>query len=121
MPHAKRILCADDHEDTRDMLTALLGAHGYEVECARSPVAVMDHAQRGGFALYLIETSLSTESSLDLCAALGDRTPEVPVVFYTTAARESDREAGLCAGAAAYVVKPEVTELVETVRRLLGD
>lgn len=121
MPQTKRILCADDSQDIRDMLKALLGAHGYEVECAASPVAVLDRAQRGGYALYLIETSLSMESSLDLCAALGERTPHVPVVFYTTAAREAEREAGLCAGAAAYVVKPEVGELVETVRRLLGE
>ena len=119
MPHAKRILCADDHEDTRELLRALFAARGYEMEYAATPVGVTISAGRGGFALYLIETSLSTESSLDLCAALRERTPEVPVVFYTTAAYEADREAGLGAGAAAYVVKPRIEELLETVRRLL--
>jgi CheY-like chemotaxis protein len=34
MPSVKRILCVEDHADTCDLLTFLLGKEGYLAECA---------------------------------------------------------------------------------------
>ena len=43
-----------------------------------------------------------------------------PIVIFSGHGFESHREAGMLAGANAYLVKPDVTELIPTVRRLLG-
>lgn len=56
MPHTKRILCADDNQEIREMLTAPFGAEGYEVRTATPPVGLLNLAYGGGFSLYLIET-----------------------------------------------------------------
>ena len=47
---------------------------------------------------------------------------QVPVVIMTSRGDESDRRAGLEAGASAYLLKSDFdqTELVDTVRRLVG-
>jgi CheY-like chemotaxis protein len=47
---------------------------------------------------------------------------QVPVVIMTSRASEEDQQAGLDAGASAYLLKTEFDqeELVETVRRLVG-
>ena len=44
-----------------------------------------------------------------------------PVVIFSGHGFESHREAGMLAGANAYVVKPDVTELIPTVKRLLEE
>ena len=42
-----------------------------------------------------------------------------PIIFYSAAAYESDKEEGLSAGAQAYVIKPEIDELLTTISKVL--
>jgi two-component system OmpR family response regulator len=122
MPTAKcRILYVDDHEDTSFMLTYLLGQSDYEVVTASSMAEALNRIRNEKFDLYILDKRLPDGSGLDLCRRLNEATPDVPVIFYTGDAYALHREEGLCAGAEAYVAKPNIDELVATVNECLAD
>jgi two-component system OmpR family response regulator len=120
-PAKCRILCVDDHEDTSFMLTHLLGHSNYEVVVAGSMSDALRLAASEHFDLYVLDKRLPDGSGLDLCRKLSAVSPEVPIIFYTGDAYDLHRQEGLCAGAEAYVPKPHVDELIDTVQRLLAE
>jgi DNA-binding response OmpR family regulator len=120
-PAKCRILCVDDHEDTSFMLTHLLGHSNYEVVIAGSINDALRLAASEHFDLYVLDKRLPDGSGLDLCRRLNMVSPEVPVIFYTGDAYDLHRQEGMCAGAEAYVPKPHVDELIDTVQRLLSE
>jgi DNA-binding response OmpR family regulator len=72
------------------------------------------------FDLYLLDHWLPGGSGLELCRQIRAFDQHTPIVFFTGAARESERQAALAAGAQAYLVKPgDVALLVATIERLL--
>jgi two-component system OmpR family response regulator len=103
------------------MLTHLLGYSDYEVLTARSIEDALNLIKSGHFDLYVLDKRLPDGSGLDLCRKLSAVTPDSPIIFYSGDAYALHREEGLCAGAEAYVPKPHVDELIETVQRLLAD
>jgi CheY-like chemotaxis protein len=119
-PHPKRILCVDDDPDTCSMLCALLGLIGCQTSSAGTAQEALGLIAAGRFDLYLLDNWLPGGGGVELCRLLRDSDPSTPIVFYSGAALESEREEALAAGAQAYLVKPgDVALLVETVRRLL--
>jgi DNA-binding response OmpR family regulator len=120
-PAKCRILYVDDHEDTSFMLTHLLAQSDYEVVTTDSMAAALKLIKEQEFNLYVLDKRLPDGSGLDLCRMLNDATPDVPVIFYTGDAYAMHREEGLCAGAEAYVAKPNIDELVATVNECLAD
>jgi DNA-binding response OmpR family regulator len=120
-PSKCRILCVDDHEDTSFMLTHLLGHSDYKVLTARSIEDALNLIKSEHFDLYVLDKRLPDGSGLDLCRKLNVVTPDTPIIFYSGDAYDLHRHEGLCAGAEAYVPKPHVDELIETVQRLLAD
>ena len=113
------ILCVEDNEDIGFMLTTILGRAGYDVASAAGPEEALEVAARKHFDLFILDAWFEEGSGLDLCRALRVSYPGTPVVFYSAAAYDSDREAALGAGACAYVTKPDIEELVEAVCRAL--
>ena len=116
----KRVLCVEDNEDICFLLTTILGRAGYTVSAAADPDVALELAGLEHFDLFILDTVLKNRSGLDLCRALKAAHPDTPVVFYSAAAFDFDREAALRAGASAYVTKPGTQELLETVRRTLS-
>ncbi|MFN2515247.1 MAG: response regulator transcription factor [Pyrinomonadaceae bacterium] len=122
MPRVKcRVLCIDDHEDTSEMLKLLLSHEDYEVSTAVSCEAATELATTQEFDLYVMDRHLPDGSGLDLCQNLGKLTPGVPCIFYSGDAYEIHRSEALAAGADAYVAKPDIDGLIESVRQLLSD
>jgi DNA-binding response OmpR family regulator len=120
IPHPKRVLCVDDDEDTCSMLCALLGLVGCQVETAGTAAAALGLIARGRFDLYLLDNWLPGGDGVELCRRIRESDQTTPVVFYSGAGLDSEREEALAAGAQAYLVKPaDAGRLVETVRRLL--
>jgi DNA-binding response OmpR family regulator len=119
-PHTKRILCVDDDADTCSMLTGLLGLVDCHAATAATAAEALELIARGRFDLYLLDNWLPGGSGVELCREIRRSDPSTPIVFYSGAALESEREEALRAGAQTYLVKPgDVAVLVETVRRLL--
>ncbi|HKR01288.1 MAG TPA: response regulator [Pyrinomonadaceae bacterium] len=119
-PAKCRILCVDDHEDTCFMLKHLLGQSNYEVMVASDIQDALRLSRTEQFDLYVLDKRLPDGSGLELCQKLNQVTPDVPIIFYTGDAYELHRQQGFGAGADAYVPKPHVDELIETVQRLLS-
>ena len=111
----------DDHEDTSFMLTHLLGQSNFEVRTAKSMSEALSLIESEKFDLYVLDKRLPDGSGLDLCVRLNAVTPNVPVIFYSGDAYQLHRQEGLGAGAEAYVVKPDIDGLIETVQTLLAD
>lgn len=120
-PTKCRILCIDDNEDTCFMLSCLLQPQGHEVVTASSITEALQLARSERFDLYILDNLLPDGSGVDLCQQLREFDPSTPIIFYSGAAYEIDRRKGLRAGATAYVAKPEIDGLTNTVNGLLFD
>ena len=122
MSQAKcRILYVDDHEDSAEMFRLILSSPDYEVEIAQTMAEALERAKSGNFDLYVLDKRLPDGSGLELCAKLNALTPGVPCIFYSGDAYEIHRQEAFAAGADAYVPKPDVDQLIETVQKLLSE
>ena len=116
-----RVLVVDDHEDAAEMLKLLLSESDYEVHAAHSVDDAIQKAKLHDFDLYVLDKRLPDGTGIELCAKLNQLTPGVPCIFYTGDAYEVHRLEAMAAGADAYVAKPEVEVLIETVHKLLSE
>ena len=116
-----RVLCVDDHEDTPEMLKLLLSQSQYEVHPAHSVEQAMELARTHEFDLYVLDKRLPDGTGIELCNKLSLLSPGVPCIFYTGDAYEIHRLEAMAAGATAYVPKPDVEALIETVHKVLSE
>lgn len=117
----KRILVVDDDGDTQFMLSALFEQAGYEARAASAVSDALELARREHFDLFVVDTRLADGTGAALCRQLREAYPHAPVIIFSGALLESEREDGLSAGASEYVAKPGIDGLAEAVRRALGD
>ena len=118
-PERHRILCVDDDEDTRQLITAMLRLSDLDAVAVSTAAEALRLMEGERFSLYVIDGQLPDKGGLNFCEEIRRVDKTTPVVFFTGKAYEEDREAGLRAGADAYVVKPDTDTLVPTVKRLL--
>jgi DNA-binding response OmpR family regulator len=82
-----RILCVEDHEDTLELLTLVLGERKYDVVVARSIEGAWELASNGvHFDLFLLDSWLTDGSGLTLCQRIRANGLEAPILFYSAAA-----------------------------------
>jgi len=119
---APRVLYIEDHDDTRELVTLVLEQKSYEVVTGSTIKSGVDLAHSQTFDLYLLDSWLPDGSGLDLCKQIREFDKATPIVFYSAAAYEIDRDEALDSGAQAYLVKPSppselcslVTSLIES-------
>jgi two-component system response regulator PilR (NtrC family) len=111
----------DDHDDSAAMLKLLLAPLDYEVVAAHSVEQALELARTQQFDLYVLDKRLPDGSGLELCKRLTKMSPSVACIFYSGDAYEVHRQEAAAAGAAAYVAKPDVDALIETVQKFLGE
>jgi CheY-like chemotaxis protein len=116
-----RILCVDDHFDTSEMMQVLLSDSDYEVQIAGSIEEACKLATETEFDLYVLDKRLPDGTGLELCETLNRVTPHVPCIFYSGDAYEVHRHEAMAAGAVAWVPKPDIDQLIETVHKLLSE
>jgi OmpR-family two-component system manganese-sensing response regulator len=114
-----RILCVDDSADICDMLTTMLGQSNLEVIAVADTAQALHLMEHEQFSLYILDGQLPGVSGLSICEDIRKIDPKTPIIIYSGMAYQSDINAGLLAGANAYLVKPEIHELIPTVKRLL--
>ena len=117
---AKRVLCVEDDEDTRDMLKMMLGFSDFEAVAAPDADAALRLMERERFGLYVLDGGLRGVNGLSLCERIRAADARTPIVIFSGHGYAADIEAGMLAGANAYHVKPDSSELIPTVRRLLA-
>lgn len=118
---AARVLVADDDGRTRELLAAVLGASGYDVEVVPDGHAAVERVARGGVDVALLDAVMPRLGGAEACRrirALGDDFVPVALMFAKTDARS--RVEALAIGADGYVCKPfEQTELLVVVASAL--
>lgn len=114
-----RILCVEDDADTCEMLTVTLGHYGLDAVCVPDVAAALSLMGEEKFRFYILDGQLPGVSGLTLCEEIRSWDKLTPIVIFSGNCREDDRAAGLAAGADAYIFKPDVSQIVPTVRRLL--
>jgi len=102
------------------MLCLLLG-QDYDVETAGTMEEATKLAADKEFDLYVLDKRLPDGTGLQLCESLTTRSPEVPCIFYSGDAYEIHRSQAFEAGALAYVPKPDIDQLINTVHRMLSE
>ena len=110
-----RILYVEDHEDTRELMQLLLQGLGYAVTTADSIAKALAMTAQEIFDLYLLDSWLPDGSGIDLCKQLRLADGHTPIVFYSAAAYEVDRETAIRSGAQGYLVKPTTNGELETL------
>jgi len=100
------ILHVDDDQDTRELVTFVLALNNYQVVAAENCDDALMMARSSQFDLYLIDNWMAGRSGVDLCKKLREFDPLTPVLFYSGAAYESDKQQAFAAGGQGYLVKP---------------
>ncbi len=115
-----RVLCIDDHEDSSEILKLILSQEDYEVSTAVTVREALELAVNEEFDLYVLDRHLPDGSGVELCQKLDEISPGVPCIFYSGDAYDIHRSEALAAGADAYVAKPDIERLINSVRELLA-
>ena len=117
-----RILCTEDDADTRELLVLILQKQGYEVLCADNAEQAITLAKSQSFDLFLVDSRLPNSSGPILTRKIREFDTTTPILFYSGAAYEADKQNARNAGAQGYLVKPvENEELVAEVIRLIAE
>jgi DNA-binding NarL/FixJ family response regulator len=110
---AIRILIVDDHPITREALSSLLRAHGFEiVGIAADGAEAIREAARLRPELVLLDLTMPGMDGLTALPRLRGAAPECEVVVLTASGTEENLLAAIRAGAAGYLLKTEPAERI---------
>lgn len=116
----KSILYVENHEDSLQMLSAVLDHAGYKVVTATNIADGMSLAALEGFDLFILADKYSDGTAVDLCRKLRAYDADTPILFFSTLAYKSDIEAGMAAGAQHYLTKPTgINHIEQTIAEML--
>jgi len=115
-----RVLYIEDHEDTRELVTLVLEQRSYEVVTGSTIESGIALAGSQEFDLYLLDSWLPDGSGLELCRQIREFDKVTPILFYSAAAYEIDKNLAINSGAQAYLIKPsQPSELCKLVDSLI--
>jgi two-component system phosphate regulon response regulator OmpR len=115
----RSILSVDHNEDTCLMLSTLLTQQGYSVTTAAGSEEALSIAHREAFNLYVLDLMMPEVDGAQLCRMIRQFDPHTPIIIYSGAVLDINIEEALRAGADAFVAKPHIQELIETIKALL--
>jgi two-component system response regulator MprA len=120
MKDGRLVLVVDDDQDLREMISLVLGAHGYRTQEAVDGLDALEQIKAGARpALVLLDLRMPRMNGTEFLAALRARDTSIPVVVITGdlgGARDA-----LAAGARTCVRKPiDMDALLDTVGQHAG-
>ncbi len=116
---AKRILVADDERLVVEGLQASLAQDGYETDAAFSGEEVLARLSDGGFDFVLLDIMMPGMDGLEVLRLIR-KNSQIPVMMLTARNADSDKIAGLEAGADDYVTKPfNILEVKARIKAIL--
>ena len=111
-----RLLVVDDEADARELIAAVLGESGAQVETAPSASEAFELFKRSGADVVVSDVGMPDEDGFAFIRRIRSLEPAdggtVPALALTAFAGEGDRAAALRAGYTAYVAKPVDPELL---------
>jgi DNA-binding response OmpR family regulator len=100
------------------MLVTLLRLAFIEAKAVGTAAQALSLIQEEHFDLYMLDGWLPEIDGFELCRRMRAFDPHTPILFFSGAAYEADKQKGLEAGADAYVTKPDIYKLVESIKQL---
>jgi len=117
-----QILYAEDDADTRDLVSYLLTSSNYRVMVAENEDNALRLAQTNQFDLYMIDNWMPGGSGIELCKKLREFDSQTPILFYSGAVYDRDKQEAFSSGAQGYLTKPVANEeLIKEVFRLIAE
>lgn len=115
-----RVLCVDDDEDSRVMLTTLLDITLIEAKAVGTAAQALSSIRAEHFDLYLLDSHLSDADGFELCRQIRDYDPKTPILFFSGSAFDTDKKKGIEAGANDYVIKPDLEALLGSIKQFVS-
>jgi len=115
-----RVLCVDDDEDSRVMLVNLLRLAFIEAKAVETAAQALSLIQAEHFDLFLLDAWLPEVDGFELCRRMRALDSRIPILFFSGATFEADQNKGIEAGADAYVIKPNISELLRSIKQLMS-
>ncbi len=117
---AIKILVVDDDQESRDLLSEVLGSNGYSVSVVESAKAARTVlSQENGYRIVIADLQMPDGTGLDLLQELRLRTPRHDVVLMSSFIGGAERARALDLGVDALLEKPfRLTELLQVVEGL---
>jgi two-component system chemotaxis sensor kinase CheA len=120
-----KVLVVEDSFTVRELQRSILEAAGYRVVTTRNGLEALRCLEiDADIGLVLTDIEMPELDGIELVRAIraDERHTELPVVIVTTRAGEEDRQAGLEAGADAYMAKRSFNQqaLLDTIGQLVG-
>ena len=113
------ILVVEDDPAVSQMMTLLLHRAGYNVRAVASAAEAETRVRRG-VDLLVLDLGLPDRDGLDLCRAIREQRPGLPILVVSARTSEPDVVLAMDAGADDYVMKPfRSLEFLARVRALL--
>ena len=113
-----QILYVDDEANWRDMVGETLRAVGHEVLTAGDATEAMEKQEGARLGLIILDLNLAGESGLMLMKFFKRNQPGIPIILYTGMENDQEKVRNmLLQGAAQYLRKGSMTELVQAVAR----
>ena len=123
-PRVCRVLVVDDSLVAGELQKNILLTAGYESDIASDGVEALDALRRENWDLVIADVDMPRMTGFELTTHIraDEQFRDIPVIIVTSRDTVDDRRRGFEAGADAYVLKREFdqTQLLETVRRLIG-
>lgn len=120
----RQILVIDDNPVNTKLVSCILEAAGYQVECAAEAKQAISTLEKEVFDLILMDIGLPGMDGLELTRRLksDERTKKIPVVALTANAMKGDEQNAFDAGCAGYITKPINTrEFPKQIEKFLGN
>ena len=115
-----RILVVDDDARLRSLLQRFLEDDGFVVRTAHDGSQMDKLMQRELFSLVVLDLMLPGEDGISICKRLREDNSDIPIIMLTAKGSDSDRIAGLEAGADDYLPKPfNPKELLARIKAVL--
>jgi DNA-binding response OmpR family regulator len=102
------------------MLITLLRHELIEAKAVGTAAQALSSMQTERFDLSVLDASLPDLNGFDLCRRIRDFDPDTPILFFSGAAFEADKERGIEAGANAYVIKPDLDGLLGSIKQFVS-
>ncbi|MDQ3954965.1 MAG: response regulator [Actinomycetota bacterium] len=122
-PAATRILICDDDPVILRLLQVNLELEGYEVLMANDGEAALEVAIAEDPDLVILDIMMPKLDGYQTCAKLKESpaTKDIPVIFLSAKAQQSDIDKGKEYGVEDYLTKPfDPNQLIEVVERVVG-
>ncbi len=115
------VLVVEDDQDLAEMLGIVLNGAGIEVDLVSRGDEALEVFRNNQPDVVLLDVMLPGFDGVEVCKAIRQESPRVPIIFLSARGETPDKIKGLEAGADDYLVKPmeHYSELVARIRTQL--